>query len=144
MIQTEVLGLQEFGRKLGVKVSALERTLTTATQEITMRLVAEVKANKLSGQVLKVRTGRLRRSITGRVRSSDGVITGEVGTNVDYGLIHEFGGAAGMATAKATFAQQFKVAGPFPKRAFLRPTLAESQEAIKKRMAQAVAEAIRA
>lgn len=57
---------------------------------LTLRLQRQVK-QKLSGEVLKVRTGRLRRSITNRVESAGGVVSGIVGTNVSYGKTHEFG-----------------------------------------------------
>lgn len=46
---------------------------------------------KLSDDVLKVRTGRLRRSITQEVLDKQDVIIGQVGTNVNYAAAHEFG-----------------------------------------------------
>lgn len=58
---------------------------------IALRLMTRVKGQKLSGQVLNVRTGRLRRSITQRVESSADQISGIVGTNVEYAAIQEFG-----------------------------------------------------
>lgn len=51
-----------------------------------------IKKNKLSGQVLKVRSGRLRSSITNRVFLSGKDLAGQVGTNVVYAKIHEIGG----------------------------------------------------
>lgn len=48
--------------------------------------------NKLSGQKLKVRTGRLRSGIQKEVRGSKDEVVGRVGTNVKYGRIHELGG----------------------------------------------------
>lgn len=54
------------------------------------RVVANhAKGEKLSGQVLDVQTGTLRRSV-GQEVSEDGLST-RVGTNVFYGAIHEFG-----------------------------------------------------
>lgn len=58
---------------------------------IVLKLLTRVKAQKLSGQALNVRTGRLRRSITQRVEASANEISGIVGTNVDYAAIHEYG-----------------------------------------------------
>ena len=58
---------------------------------ITLKLLSKVKAQKLSGQALNVRTGRLRRSITQRIDASDSEISGIVGTNVEYAAIHEYG-----------------------------------------------------
>jgi len=54
-------------------------------------LVAYVKRNKLSDQVLHVRTGRLRRSITYRLTKEGDVVTAYVGTNVKYARAHEYG-----------------------------------------------------
>jgi len=47
---------------------------------------------KLSGQVLKVRTNRLRSSIQTEVTQQKDITIGKVGTNVKYGRIHELGG----------------------------------------------------
>ncbi|MEQ1663176.1 MAG: HK97 gp10 family phage protein [Thiobacillus sp.] len=58
---------------------------------ITLKLLTRVKAQKLSGQALNVRTGRLRRSITQRIESGAEEISGIVGTNVDYAAAHEYG-----------------------------------------------------
>lgn len=58
---------------------------------IALKLMTRVKAQKLSGQVLNVRTGRLRRSVTQRVESGAAQISGIVGTNVEYAPIHEYG-----------------------------------------------------
>jgi phage gpG-like protein len=71
-----------------------ERILTGVRKAIsraTFDLVRVVKAEKLTGQVLNVRTGRLRRSITGRVEDENDSPVGLVGTNVSYGRTHELG-----------------------------------------------------
>lgn len=59
---------------------------------LTIKLQGHVKENKLSGQVLKVKTGRLRRSINQRVDNdaNEGPV-GTVGTNVSYARPHELG-----------------------------------------------------
>ncbi|HHQ9596201.1 TPA: HK97 gp10 family phage protein, partial [Neisseria gonorrhoeae] len=56
-----------------------------------LRLQREVKQNRLSGRVLRVRTGNLRRSVHQRVNVSGNVVSGEVDTNVRYGIAHEYG-----------------------------------------------------
>ena len=63
-----------------------------------LRVQRRVK-EKLSGEVLNVRTGRLRRSIVERVESSGSVVTGIVGTNVEYAAPHEYG-FIGVVTVK--------------------------------------------
>ncbi len=55
------------------------------------------RAKKQGGQTL-TDTGRLRASITGNVRS-DGI---EIGTNVVYAAIHQFGGEAGPRKRRVT------------------------------------------
>lgn len=65
--------------------------LKTAVQRLTLKLLARTKQQKLSGQVLNVRTGRLRRSINQRVESKGTRVDGYVGTNVEYARVHEFG-----------------------------------------------------
>ena len=74
--------------------SQYQKVITNVEQSIgrlTLKLLTRVKVNKLSGQVLNVRTGRLRRSITYKVIKTPSRITGIVGTNVEYARIHELG-----------------------------------------------------
>lgn len=65
--------------------------LTAKIQKLTIRLQGAVQRDKLSGQVLNVRTNNLRSSIHQEVTTSGGKITGIVGTNVEYAAIHEYG-----------------------------------------------------
>ncbi|MCL2658771.1 MAG: HK97 gp10 family phage protein [Betaproteobacteria bacterium] len=65
-----------------------------------LRLQRSVKQNKLSGQALNVRTGRLRRSIDQVVVEQDGGIVGVVSTDVEYAHAHEYG-FEGTVTVKA-------------------------------------------
>ena len=67
--------------------TALERRV----QRLALKLLAHVKEDKLSDQVLKVRTGRLRRSINQQVESDGARVYGSVGTNVVYARRHELG-----------------------------------------------------
>lgn len=55
------------------------------------KLAEYVRTSKLSGQVLKNRTGTLRRSIHAMATREEGVISGQVGTNVEYAHVHEHG-----------------------------------------------------
>lgn len=66
--------------------------VTRRMQEIVIKLTRLVKADKLTGQVLHVRTGTLRRSITPNVSQQGNLIVGTVTTNIRYGLLWEFGG----------------------------------------------------
>jgi len=75
------------------------RMLTTMKR---MAIVTQtmVKEYKLSGQVLKVRTGTLRRSINQKVYSDAKEIRAVVGTNVPYAGIHEYGGIVPAVSGK--------------------------------------------
>jgi phage gpG-like protein len=81
--------LQETYRRMS---AAINPALRAQLEEIGVELSAYIKAEKLSGQVLKTRTGTLRRSITHKVHEKGRYAnTLEVGTNVEYAAIHEFG-----------------------------------------------------
>lgn len=64
-----------------------------------LKLQARVMRDKLSGQVLNVRTGTLRRSIDQAVYQDGIQIRGVVGTNVEYARVHEYG-FSGAVTVK--------------------------------------------
>jgi phage gpG-like protein len=70
----------------------LATSVVRAMNRLTIMVQARVK-EKLSGEVLHVRTGTLRRSINREVRASGsaGMIEGIVGTNVEYAAAHEYG-----------------------------------------------------
>lgn len=66
--------------------------IRTTIKKLTFKLQAKIKNDKLTGQVLNVRTGRLRRSINVEFQElGDGLIQGLVGTNTPYARIHEYG-----------------------------------------------------
>jgi HK97 gp10 family phage protein len=69
------------------------------TEMLAIKLSAYVQKNKLSGQVLRNRTGTLRRSINYKVSESGGEFTAIVGTNKEYAHIHEYG-FQGQVTVK--------------------------------------------
>lgn len=71
--------------------SKLHARLYTAIVRLSIELQAYIKGSKLSGQVLRNRTGTLRRSINWRVVDTPTSIRGYVGTNVKYAKPHEYG-----------------------------------------------------
>lgn len=89
-ITAEILGTEVFKAKLAKMRKG--SPVYTAVEEATTLVQARVMKEKLSGQVLKVRTGKLRRSITQKIDRDTGSISGIVGTNTRYARIHEFGG----------------------------------------------------
>jgi phage gpG-like protein len=68
------------------------RAMLMAMQSTTLGISAYVKERGLSGQVLHIRTGRLKSSINGTAQMVGNIVTGKVGTNVVYAPIHELGG----------------------------------------------------
>jgi phage gpG-like protein len=80
---------------------ALKREVDRETDRLTYKLQGVVQRDYLTGQVLKVQTGRLRGSITRgapetrtRFESTPVAAFGYVGTNVKYGRIWELTGYA--------------------------------------------------
>lgn len=72
------------------KVKLHANMLRTVTR-LSIEVQAAVKAEKLTGQVLHVRTGTLRRSINRQVTDDERGIMATVGTNVRYAAVHEYG-----------------------------------------------------
>lgn len=90
MITGQVEGeskLRDFFSKVPRMVRA---ALRKEMDRIGILLAARMK-EKLSGNVLKVRTGRLRRSITSQGREGPAGYEVNVGTNVVYAAAHEYG-----------------------------------------------------
>lgn len=138
MLKATLVGTQQverdFSNMPGFVLSKLERV----TEKFCIDLSGRVKARKLSGQVLKVRTGRLRRSIHHEMRKSESRVVGAVGTNVIYGKYHEHGGTFQMPSHNRLVTKVFgrPTRFPvwqtvkahdirFPERSFLRSAYAE-------------------
>lgn len=152
MISAYVDGVGEVAAKLDRLNSRMTIELRVAIARLTIKAQRKVQQEKLSGQVLGVRTGRGKRSIQQDVSVSDTRVTGVVSTNVGYMIGWETGwtgggGDQGLAAAKGKFAgsgsaTNFKN-GTEKKRAFLIPTLRELEDsgAIKAETDAAVARA---
>jgi phage gpG-like protein len=128
------------------------------TQSITIQ---NLVIGKLSGPVLKTRTGLLRDSITVQVDDDGSTITGTIGTNVEYAAIHEFGGiihhpggtAYMLIKGQLTFISNASPLAsellrtrphdiPMPERSFLRSTLTEQRSTVLAAFKEALAEAV--
>lgn len=86
----EMSGDRALELKLGQAGAKAEAVARETIGRLVLLLQTQAKF-KLSGEVLNVRTGRLRRSITKRIEASGGSVSGIVGTNVSYAAAHEFG-----------------------------------------------------
>lgn len=153
-ISITVITRKEFaarvGRKFGAATAAVKKVMSRE-----MALVAMyVKERKLSGEVLKNRTGTLRRSIHHRVDEGRSEIVGTVGTRVRYARPHEEGGAFQIPahTRTQTHAWGRPIlprpvtvrahSATFPQRAFLRPSLETMRGGIKDSIRGALSKAL--
>ncbi len=141
-------------KSLGIRVRDRLRSDIT---RLTIKLQRKVKEEKLTGQVLHVRTGRLRRNINRRMAETATSITGQVGTNVSYAAIHEYG-FTGVVNVREHLRMQSVVFGRpitptavtvrahamrmhMPERSFLRSALAEMRPEIVTTLQQGLREA---
>jgi phage gpG-like protein len=128
--------------------------LTLTVRRLAIDLQRHVKQDKLSGQVLRNRTGTLRRSITNKVVSAPDGVRAQVGTNVSYARVHEYGYSGTeavkehmrkvrMAFGRAIEERAVVVRGHsrrvnIKERSFLRSSLSDKAETIKMELKAAV------
>lgn len=139
--------------------SAVHTVLLRKIHGLALRLQAHIQRDKLSGQVLKVQTGALRRSIHTNVIDGGNRIIGRVlsSGDVKYAGIHEFGGRTPpheirprkadalhfMMGGKAVFAKVVKHPGSvMPERSFMRSGLLDMQYTIASEMKEAVVQGL--
>lgn len=116
MIEGYLTGDAEVVRKLDELGPNLRDELKQGIGRAVLKLQRRVRSEKLSGQVLKVRTGTLRRSIDQAVTESGNQVVGLVSTNVGYGRIHEYG-FSGSVSVKQSLRLVKKAFGrPIPAR----------------------------
>lgn len=146
MIKTSITGEGQVLTGLVKLEGEVEARVRASVARQTLELLRHVKENKLTGQVLKVRTGTLRRSVAHSITVTGDAVTGAVSTPLVYAPIHEFGGTirARIVEARRAQALKFTVGGKtlfrravsipavkMPERSFLRTALAERQAAIE-------------
>ena len=126
--------------------------------DLALKLEAKVK-RKVSGEVLNVRSGDLRRSIFNDVSEADASVIGRVYSSGDvkYAAIHEYGGrtpphvieAKGNALAflmggKMVFAKRVNHPGSrIPERSYVRSSLEEMAGQIEQGLRDAVIEGLK-
>ena len=153
MITAYLVGDQALVAKLNAMPNGLRNGIARAVTRLaieTQRLVQQ----KLSGSVLKVRTGVLRSSINYKVDQSSTSVTATVGTNVQYAKYQEFGiSHSWPIKPKSARALAFEVGGKtifrksvthpgLPERSFLRSALHEMEPKIRQTLEDAVKEAV--
>lgn len=91
MIDFSVTGTEAVAGYLRSLPIRIANALSKAMEREMISLVRYVKEEKLSGQVLKNRTGTLRRKINYQINRSSAVIEGIVGVKLAYAAVHEYG-----------------------------------------------------
>jgi len=143
MIRGELVGDKAVIRSLEEQRLRVVSGVEKVVMRLTMKLLRLVKL-KLSDDVLRVRSGRLRRSVNAQFTGSGAKTQGEVGTNVAYARVHEYGltvtveehmrmqklawGRA-MKTPRQVLVKAHQVR--FPERSFLRSALREMDPEIR-------------
>lgn len=128
---------------------------TAITREV-IELANYVKASKLSGQVLKNRTGNLRRAVRAYPPAvSLTIVRGEVAVDraaSKYGKVHEFGGRVNIPAHEVrehvraghqVRAHMVRAHGAtYPERSFMRSSLRDRRAQIVQSIQRAVREAV--
>lgn len=170
MITGQVTGSAEAIQRLKAITPGIRSALEQKIQQLTIKLQRKVVSNKLQGQALNVRTGRLQRSIEQAMVKDPQSITGIVSTNVVYARIHEYGGVIHMPARMSKVYRSIDSKGAFrnngrfakksrsnfetehetkaydihmPERSFLRSALADMREEILAGINDAVKEGLR-
>lgn len=155
-----IYGAQELVAHLRTVPAAVRAAVMAKMQGEASSLSEYIKEAKLSGQVLKAVSGRLRASIYGRVYPAQNRITLSVGSrgDVPYAGIHEYGGQTSAHTILPTkgrvlafymggarrFAASVNHPGStMPERSYLRSALAEKTAAMTISVTEAVVKAAR-
>jgi phage gpG-like protein len=100
MIMAQLVGDRAVIAHLEATPHKVMGSVKSEVSRLALALLIKVKNEKLSGRVLKNKTGTLRASINQRVIADSNSVTGSVGTNIVYAAAHEFG-FKGPVTVKA-------------------------------------------
>lgn len=144
----------------------VQSALRAEIQRQAIALTRYVKETKLSGQVLKNRTGTLRRKINYEITDSETAVTASVGVKLSYAAAHEYGfdgvvtvrdhvravksrNARGQIDGKrrtiaqgVAFVHTYQRHMHLPERSYLRSSLRENSASIREALRGAVAEAV--
>jgi phage gpG-like protein len=154
MITIQLIGDRELAARLDAMPGRVRDGLARAVTRLGLDLQRKVQREKLTGQVLKVRTGSLRSSINTEISQSTDEVSASVGTNIRYGRVHEYGVDHPWLIEAKGRALRFEIAGrvifrrsvrhpPLPERSFLRSALADMRPQIEAGLRDAVAQAVR-
>ena len=157
MITAKIIGTEEVVARIGKLGPSLRAELKTYCTAFAINTVGYVRSEKLSGQVLHHRKGRLKDSINFKVKDTGGKIVSVIGTNVEYAKIHEYGGQTKPHVILPRHAKALhffmggqevftrKVDHPgsrMPERSFLRSTLADKKEEFREGLIRTTAKVV--
>ncbi|MGN6383653.1 MAG: hypothetical protein ACTHMK_13705 [Dyella sp.] len=153
-----VVGQDSVVRVMTAVAEGMRARLVTVQQRNGFDIQQYVQTQKLSGQVLNRRTGRLRNSINSLVQEGPGSVSAQVGTGVSYAKIHEYGFQGTVQVPAHTRMQTMAFGHPMqarlvnvrahpmrvnlPERSFLRSSLREKAPEAIERIRVAVRELI--
>ena len=145
MITAKITKGEDLGKKFKQTIPDINSGVQREIMRLALKMTGKVMG-KLSGDVLRVRTGRLRRSIHPEWDFRQGYSGTTVGTNVEYAGIHEYGfsGSVQVKSFQREMTKSFgKPISPtqvtvrahtrninMPERSFLRSTLREMNSEI--------------
>lgn len=159
MIGVQIIGTDRVVASLGERATRVQVAVKSALDVWAMELAGYIKADKLSGQLLNRRSGRLSSSVHPVNEQSSGSVSGGAGggAGVPYAKIHEFGGMipAHQIVAKNAQALSFTVDGirrfaksvqipdvQMPERSYMRSSLRDKAPEGIEMLRAAVKEAI--
>jgi phage gpG-like protein len=157
-LNVSLVGDNELIAKMTAMPSRVHDALLRKVSSLSLELEGLVK-RKLSGDVLRVQTGALRRSIFSRVQDLGSSVFGSVASSGDvkYAAIHEYGGTINIpeivpVKAKAlhflsagadVFAKRTRAhTVTMPERSFMRSSLKDMQQQIADGLKSAVREGL--
>lgn len=157
-LEVHITGVDDVAIEMKAIPGRVHKAVERSIGRSLLALTRLVKQSKLTGQVLHVRTGRLRRSIHSEMSSTPEEIIGIVGTDVAYARVHEFGFTGEvnvrqhLRTIKQAFGRSIEptqiLVGAhgrhvsLPERSFLRSALQEMEPEILAGIRRAVVTAL--
>lgn len=153
-LTARLVGSAEVVQAVSVMPGKVRRAAAGELNFLANELVRRVKHEKLTGQVLNVRTDTLRSSVNrdpqGGVRESGGVLSVSVGSNVWYGRMWELTGHKDIFPKKGKFLawrdkagwHHAKMVAAQAPRPWLRPALDELKPIAIQRLNAAIAKAL--
>lgn len=158
MIFAYLVGDEQVLERLRALPDAINSGLLRAITQLGIELQRNVQQDKLSGQVLRSRSGSLRSSIELRVDQSGGAVTASVFSDSRYAGAQEYG-FAGTVSVRASLRRVTEAFGrpiaeetinvraydrrmDLPERSFLRSALEDMGPAIRAEVHAALTEAV--